>query len=89
MINKPKSFYIGLPRPNSKKFEVTKELNDQYGYEVTIDEKYSAILFNGQPTIYVTKDFGTDWTYAWNWNDIASRAGKKLSEMIKYLKSLQ
>lgn len=84
---KPKNFFIHLPKPASKKWEVISK-KPESGYEISVNEKEYCIDFDGKPVIYVTGSYGVEWDDQWDWGDFASGAGKKIENMIKYLKEL-
>lgn len=82
-IKEPKPFYIGLPRPASKKHTVTKD-----GSLVSVNVDDNSIEINNKPAIWVFQD-SIEWDTMWSWTDFDSRAGKKIEKMIQYLKQTQ
>lgn len=89
---KPKNFFITLPRPNSRKWEVTTNRPESNAYEISVDEENWSINFDGEPKLYVyEKDghVGVDWDNDWDWGSFGSSAGKKIENMIKYFKGLE
>jgi len=81
--SKPKDFIISLQKPNSKKYQVSK--NGYSPVKISIDEDNYAILANGEPMVWVSDVL--EWN-KWSWNDFGSGAAKKIEQMIKYLKEI-
>ena len=79
----PKSFYIRLPRPSSKKFTVTSDTNSNL---VEINKKDYSITVDGKPILWVGEV--PEWDSSWSWSDFDSKAGKKIEKMIQYLKTI-
>ncbi len=85
--SKPKGFYVALKHNRSKKWQVVSKPSDDYlsSAFIDIDEKTSTITVDQAAMIYVS-GFGIEWDSSWDWGDFGSLSGKKIEQMIKYLK---